>query len=244
MNNQDLCSQNKVTIAEVMVSNFILQQNLPLATADHLGPYLKVYLQTVRLLYHICSSARTKTAMFVNEAFGTHWDDFIIRNCQNYLYNCGTDGSIDTGTQKMNQVSIRICDFNTSKVVTKHFYNMCLTGGEHGTTARSIFAAIENNFDNISFQNCVSLNIDNASTMVGKRNSLASYFKDKNSEIFISGCSCQLAHIVASYANDAFSEVLDLNVENVWIDISYWFDKNSKQKGKLNEYFQFCDQEY
>ena len=44
----------------------------------------------------------------------------------------------------MNPVSIRINDANTSKVVTNHFYNMCLTEGEHGATAENIFAAIEN----------------------------------------------------------------------------------------------------
>ena len=117
---------------------------------------------------------------------------------------------------------------------------------EHRAAAENIFAAIENSFDlgNIPFQNCVSLSVDNASTMVGKRNSFASRFKDKNSEVFISGCPCHLAHIAASHANDAFSDVLGLNVENLCIDMFYWFDKSSKRKEKLNEYFQFCDQEY
>ena len=65
-----------------------------------------------------------------------------------------------------------------------------------------------------------------------------------NAKFFISGCPCHLVHIVASHANDAFSEVLGLNVESLCIDIFYWFDKSSKRKGKLNEYFQFCDQGY
>ena len=65
--------------------------------------------------------------------------------------------------------------------------------------------------------------------MVGKRNSLASRFKEKNSEIFISDCPCHLAHIVASHANnEVFNEVLGLNVKNVCIDIFYWFDNSSK----------------
>ena len=33
-------------------------------------------------------------------------------------------------------------------------------------------------------------------------------------------------------------------MEDVLIDIFYWFDKSSKRKGKLAEYFEFCDQEY
>ena len=71
---------------------------------------------------------------------------------------------------------------------------------------------------------------------LGKGTLLVSRFKDNH--------SCHLAHIAASHANDAFSEVLGLSVENLCIDIFCWFDKSSKQKGKLNEYSQFCDQEY
>ena len=195
------------------------------------------------------SSTRTKTAAIAYGAFGTNCHDFIVQHCQNYPYSCSTGGSNDTGIQKMNPVSIRIYDANTSKVVSNHFCNMYLTEGEHRPAAESIFATIENNFDwdNIPVQNCVSLSADNASTMIWKRNSLASDFKDKNSEIFISLCfssMCHLAYIAASHANDAFSEVLGLNVENSCIDIFYWFDKSSKRKGKLIEYFQFCDQEY
>ena len=44
----------------------------------------------------------------------------------------------------MNSVSIRIYDAKTSKVITNHFYKMCMAEGEHGATAESIFAAIEN----------------------------------------------------------------------------------------------------
>ena len=68
--------------------------------------------------------------------------------------------------------------------------------------------------------------------------------KMKNQSIFISGCPCHLVHIAATAANDSFTEVIDVNVEDVLIDLYYWFDKSSKHKRKLAEYFEFCDQEY
>ena len=95
-----------------------------------MGRYLKLYFQTVRLPNYIVRPARTKTIAIVNEAFGTHCPDFIVKHSQNYPYSCGTDGSNDTGIQKMNPASIRIYDANTSKVVTNHFYNMCMTEAE------------------------------------------------------------------------------------------------------------------
>ena len=96
LNNQDLSFQNKVTRAEVMVSNFIVQHNLPLATADHLGRLFKIIFPDIKIASSY-SSARTKTTAIVNEAFGTHCHDFIVQHCQNYPYGCGTDGSNDTG---------------------------------------------------------------------------------------------------------------------------------------------------
>ena len=80
--------------------------------------------------------------------------------------------------------------------------------------------------------------------MIGIDSSIASCFVEKNPEMFIAGCSYHLAHIGPSHANDAFSDILGLNVEDVCIDCFYWFDKSSKCKGKLLEYFEFCNREY
>ena len=80
--------------------------------------------------------------------------------------------------------------------------------------------------------------------MIGVRNSVASHFLNKNPNVDISGCLCHLAHIAASHANDTFSNLIGFKIENVDIDSFYWFDKSSKRKGKLLEYFEFSDQEY
>lgn len=52
-NNQDISFQNKVARAEVIVSNFVVQHNLPMAKLIILSRSLKVYFQTVRLFHHI-----------------------------------------------------------------------------------------------------------------------------------------------------------------------------------------------
>ena len=39
-------------------------------------------------------------------------------------------------------------------------------------------------------------------------------------------------------------QVCDVSIENLCIDLFYCFDKSSKRKGKLAEYFEFCDQDY
>ena len=80
--------------------------------------------------------------------------------------------------------------------------------------------------------------------MVGIHNSLASRCRTHNPEIFLSNYPCHLVHIAASHAHDAFSTVAGVNVEDLLIDLYYWFDKSTKRKGVLAEYMEFCNQEY
>ena len=51
----------------------------------------------------------------------------------------------------------------------------------------------------------------NTNTMVGKKNSVALRFLQKNDRFFISTCPRHLAHIAASNANDAFCEYTGIN---------------------------------
>ena len=124
---------------------------------------------------------------------------------------------------------------------------MCLTESVDGAKAKTIFEAIDEKFtnDRLPYDNCVSLSVDNASAMIGKHNCVASRFIQKKSGIFYRWVFMQLKSYAASHANDAFTEILRLNTEDVSSDIFHWFDKSSKRKGKLMEYcFEFCDQEY
>ena len=50
--------------------------------------------------------------------------------------------------------------------------------------------------------------------------------------------------ITASAASSAFSIGTGFDVEDMMVDLFYWFDYSTKRKNKLVEYAQFCDQEY
>jgi hypothetical protein len=98
--------------------------------------------------------------------------------------------------------------------------------------------------DKIPWSQAVSLSVDNTNSMIGAHNSFASRCKAQNPDIYVLGCPCHLAHIAASNANDAFTEIAGVNVEDLLIDLFYWFEKSTKRKGTLVEYMEFCNQEY
>ena len=103
-----------------MVTNFLVQHNLPLATADHPGPLFKsIFTDSKIASSYAC--AKTKTFTILNEAIAPHCLDYIVQHCKAHPYSVGHDGSNDIGIQKMNPVSIRVFDVKRSKTVRDHF---------------------------------------------------------------------------------------------------------------------------
>ena len=231
--------------AEVMITNFLIQHNLPIATSAHLGPLFKsIFPDSQIAKSYACST--TKTSAIINEAMGPHCHEYITEHCKGHPFSLGIDGSSDTDIEKMNPVTIRVFDINRSKFVTSHFYDMCVTMGCDAGKAEKIFNVVDAKFttDGIHWDHAVSLSVDNTNSMIGKHNLLASRCRENNPEIFVSGCPCHLVHIAAGNAHDAFAEVTGINIEELQIDIYYWFEKSTKRKGALTEYMDFCGQDY
>ena len=51
-------------------------------------------------------------------------------------------------------------------------------------------------------------------------------------------------HIAASNGHDSFAKVIDANIEDLHIDLYYWFERSTKRKGVLLEYMELCGHEY
>ena len=148
--------KKKVLNAEVAVINFLVQHNLPLATADHLSPLFKSSFPDSKIAQSY-GCARKKTSAIINEAFQPYCHNYLVEFCKNNPYSVGHDGSNDTGVRNMNLVCIRIFDIKRSKTVSSHFFDTCLTEGEDAAKASTIFAAIEERFvaDDMPWNNCV-----------------------------------------------------------------------------------------
>lgn len=65
-----------------------------------------------------------------------------------------------------------------------------------------------------------------------------------NPSVYFMGCPCHIAHNVTSAAADAHRNEVDFDVEELVVDLFYWFDKSTKRKGSLEEYSCFCDVQY
>ena len=149
--------------------------------------------------------------------------NILFNICKTHPFSLGTDGSNDTGLEKMNRVCLKILDVNRSKKVTSHSLNMCLTSGKNASIAACIFDKINEKVIEygLPWENCVNLSVDNANAMIGRTNSIASRFKQKNERFSYWWLSLPLCTYSYSNANDSFSQHIELNVEDVVVDLFY-----------------------
>ena len=96
----------------------------------------------------------------------------------------------------MNPICVKNFDLNRLKTETTYFVDMCLASGADGCTAEGIFTVIDkiSAKNQILRENCVFLKVDNTNNMIGKNNSIASKFSERNNQsqilFFLSECCC------------------------------------------------------
>ena len=94
---------------------------------------------------------------------------------KNDFYSLSTDGSNDTGLEKMNPLTVRLYDSSKSRVITR-FLDMCYTSGHNSGTAATIFQKIDGVMikPQLPWKNCDGFSLDNTSAYVGIGNSIKS----------------------------------------------------------------------
>ena len=159
---------DSVIRAKVMHTNFIVQHNLSFLTADHLAPmYSKIFPDSKKALKFRC--ARTKTTAILNNAIHPALHESLVTYMQNRLFSICNGGCSDNGIKKMNFVCVNMFCANNSSEVQATVYDMCVTTGVDCSQRETLFNAINNKFvkDDISWQNVISVGLDNTSACLG-----------------------------------------------------------------------------
>ena len=230
--------------AELKIAVVTASSNIPMAFHDLLSPTIKKVFPDSGIArnYH---SASTKATCMLNLAVAPILVENLIQQMKIHPYSLATDGSNDTGLKKMNPATVRIYDTNVNRIVTR-FLDMCPTTG---STAESIYSVLNGRLEELlQFSNpwnmCTSISVDNTSVNIGIHNSLKTRILHENPNIFFSGCPCHMIHNAARKASDCFCNVCGFDIEEMSIDLYYWFEKSTKRKNGLLEYCIFCDQDY
>lgn len=115
----------EVTRAEVKITNWLVQNNIPLAVTDDLSPMFKDIFPDSQIAKGY-ASARTKTTCILNGALAPHFRASLISAIKSAPFSLAIDGSNDAGLEKMNPMTIRY--FESRRVKTE-LLDTCLTSG-------------------------------------------------------------------------------------------------------------------
>ncbi|XP_034091651.1 uncharacterized protein LOC117559094 isoform X1 [Gymnodraco acuticeps] len=209
----------------------MVQHNVPFAVADHFSPLYKECFRDSPTAQGF-KSASTKTTCLINEAVAPHFKKELVMKMRENPFTLVTDGSNDTGLEKMNPLTVRI--FDTNKVVHR-FLDMCTTSGRSCGTAEVIYTKINDTLqeNDIPWRNCVGLSIDNAPVNTAARNSISARMLKENGSIYIHGCPCHIIHNTAKHAGQKFMEISGFDPEDLTVDVGYWFKGSTNRKGYL-----------
>ena len=175
---------------------------------------------------------------------GAELKDQLVNDMQNSPFSIMIDGSNDTGIAKMYPITV-IYDVEFNRVMTK-FFDMNLIEGRCSGTAATIFEHVDAVFNEhaIQWKSVTGLRVDNTNVNIGEYDSIKSRFLEKEPKIAVVGCPCHMLHNTAGKGATEFGNITKFDVEDHCIDLFYWFDKSTKRKGALKEYFEFCGTNY
>ena len=168
------------------------------------------------------SCARTKTTAILNGAVAPAFKRELIESMQRQPFTLATDGSNDTGLLKMNPITVKIFDSNRHRIDTG------TTDGVNAATSAEIFSKILDVLRtcNVSWNNCVGFSVDNTSVNLGKHNSIKSRVLQVNPSVYFLGFPCHISHNIGNTASSAFALESGFDIEEMAIDLYYWFDKS------------------
>lgn len=188
--------QNDTINAEVLFTQFIVEHNLPISSADHATKLMpKLFPDSTIATKYSCG--RSKTTALVHEMAAIKTEN-LTQGVMKGPYSLATDGSNDA---TFKQYPLILTHYNSEeKKVTSNL--LSISTFEGNSTGENIFNAINSELTGLSipFDRMLAFGCDNANVMVGKVKGVYGHILKENSKCFLAGCSCHLINLAAQKA--------------------------------------------
>ena len=171
--------------------------------------------------------------MVVKGCLAPAYTNPVIERCRTQPFSIMIDESNDRSSKKRLVILARFFEGDCSK--TRILDLPELTSGK----ASAIFEAVDMFFgaNNIPWANVIGFASDNCNTMVGSKDSVLTRLRAENPRIFSIGCICHLANLCIK---DGVKE-LPINVDDLLVDIFYFFRHSSKRIQDFKEFQEFTE---
>ncbi len=207
--------------AEARWSLFVAKHNLAFLTSDHATKLFRQIFPNSAIAKKF-SCGRTKTTAIVKEALAPHFLGKVLASMSN-PFSLMMDESNDN-TDKSCIILVRILDSEQGEVCTR-FLDMPIVNIGN---APNLFAALKASLSKhgLDFAKTIAFMSDTTNVMKGARSGVQKLIKRELPHLYDVGCICHLADL----AIKAGLKTLPIDVDQLFIDVFYYFFHSSKRK--------------
>ena len=214
-------SSQKVIEAETRWATFTAKHNIAFLASDHATMLFHKMFPDSEIARKF-SCGRTKTTAIVKEALAPHYLHKTISNMSN-PFSVMMDESNDK-TDKSCIILVRVFDPELRDVRTRFLDMPVVNIG----TARNLFEALKSSLTQkgMDFSKAVAFMSDTTNVMKGVRSGVQKLIKNEHPTLYDVGCICHLADLTVK----AGMTTLPIDIDQLFIDIFYFFYHSSKRK--------------
>jgi hypothetical protein len=228
-------AHEKALNAELLFCSFVIEHNLPISVTDHATKlFPKMFSDSTTAAKY--ASSRTKSTALI-EMMASDTQTQLVQKLRHQPFTLATDGSNDDTS--MYPLVVRFFSIEQKRVLS--LLLSLPECKEASCTGKNIFDVLDNQLKKfaIPWKNCICFESDSASVMLGAHKGVAAYIRKMADNVYIQGCVCHLVHIAAERA----AQKLSFGVEDLLIDIYYYFDKSTKRLKELKQFQVLCNVE-
>ena len=207
--------------AEVRWAMFVAKHNVAFLTSDHASRlFSKMFPDSAIAKKFGCG--HTKTTAIIKEALAPYYLNKVLSSMSN-PFSLMMDESNDK-TDKSCIILVRTLDTKLGEVRSR-FLDMPIVNIGN---AANLFNALKLSLSkhNLDFSNSVAFMSDTTNVMKGARSGIQKLISNEHPDIYDVGCICHLADLTVK----AGMQALPVNIDQLLIDVFYYFQHSSKRK--------------
>ncbi|KXZ75922.1 hypothetical protein TcasGA2_TC031710 [Tribolium castaneum] len=214
----------------------VAAHNISFRTIDHITSVTKKNFKECEVAKKMALK-RTKGEMIVKNVLASVIKDKLKEELHNQRFSVLLDESTDISNKR--QLCILVKYLCKSQIKTQ-LLDIKEMGADDGT-AKGIYSLFKESLRefNLEGANVFGYCADNASVMMGSKESVKVYLRSENPSLIASACICHSVHLIAVSAADKIPP----NVETLLQNISTYFSRSPKRQKILEEFQDFMKAE-
>lgn len=233
-NDNNMDHINKVKAAEIKLTTFFAEHNIALHLVDHMVPLIKSICSDPQVVQDL-TLGRRKCTKIIQNIVGKRETEKTIQNLKCQKFSILLDESTSIANDKILCILVKYVLPENKKCITELLELVELDAKD--CSAEKLYSAFEHCLKSkeIPLSNIVGMACDNASVMIGIRDSFVSRLKKEVPTLIILKCICHSSALIAS---KACSKLPD-SCENLLHAIPSYISCSPKRSAILCEFQEF-----